>query len=57
MSNQISIEDFRNNYDEYQKRMDAGEVFTFIDFDEKKKDLMKPVGSRGLPVTVYDMKI
>ena len=57
MSNQISIEDFRNNFDEYQKRMDAGEVFTFLDFDEKKKDLMKPVGSKGLPVTVYDMKI
>ena len=54
MSNQISIEDFRNNY---QKRMDSGEVFTFVDYDEKKSDLMKPVGSRGLPVTVYDIKI
>ena len=57
MSNQISIEDFRNNYDAYQKRMDAGEVFTFLDYDDKKNDLMKPVGSRGLPVTVYDIKI
>ena len=57
MSNQISIEDFRNNYDAYQKRMDSGEVFTFVDYDEKKSDLMKPVGSRGLPVTVYDIKI
>lgn len=55
MSQKITIKEFKENYEHYQKRMDAGEVFSFIDYDETKHELMEPVGEKGLPITVYDI--
>ena len=55
MTNQITIQEFKTNYEHYQKRMDNGEVFTFLDYDETKHTLMDPVGGKGLPINVIDI--
>lgn len=55
-TNQITIAEFRANYDQYMKRMDAGEVFSFSDFDINKDNLYKPMGDQGIPIDIEEVK-
>ena len=53
MSNHITVAELRNNYDQYMKRMEAGEAFVITDIDENKKDLYEPLDdNRGIPIDV-----
>ena len=53
MSNHITIAELRSNYDQYMKRMEAGEAFVITDIDENKKDLYEPLDdNRGIPIDV-----
>ena len=53
MSNHITVAELRNNYDQYMKRMEAGEAFVITDIDENKKDLYEPLDdNRGIPVDI-----
>ena len=53
MSNHITVAELRNNYDQYMKRMEAGESFVITDIDESKKDLYEPLDdNRGIPIDV-----
>ena len=53
MSNHITVAELRNNYDQYMKRMEAGEAFVVTDIDENKKDLYEPLDdNRGIPIDI-----
>ena len=53
MSNHITVAELRNNYDQYMKRMEAGEAFVITDIDENKKDLYEPLDdNRGIPIDI-----
>ena len=53
MSNHITVAELRSNYDQYMKRMEAGEAFVITDIDENKKDLYEPLDdNRGIPIDV-----
>ena len=53
MSNHITVAELRKNYDQYMKRMEAGEAFVITDIDENKKDLYEPLDdNRGIPIDV-----
>jgi hypothetical protein len=53
MSNHITVAELRKNYDQYMKRMEAGEAFVITDIDENKKDLYEPLGdNRGIPIDI-----
>jgi hypothetical protein len=53
MSNHITVAELRKNYDQYMKRMEAGESFVITDIDENKKDLYEPLDdNRGIPIDV-----
>lgn len=53
MSNHITVAELRNNYDQYMKRMKAGEAFVITDMDQNKKDLYEPLDdNRGIPIDV-----
>ena len=53
MSNHITIAELRSNYDQYMKRMEAGEAFVITDIDENKKDLYEPLDdNRGIPIDI-----
>ena len=53
MSNHITIAELRSNYDQYMKRMEAGEAFVITDMDQNKKDLYEPLDdNRGIPIDV-----
>ena len=53
MSNHITVAELRSNYDQYMKRMEAGEAFVVTDIDENKKDLYEPLDdNRGIPIDV-----
>ena len=53
MSNHITVAELRKNYDQYMKRMEAGEAFVITDIDENKKDLYEPLDdNRGIPIDI-----
>ena len=53
MSNHITVAELRSNYDQYMKRMEAGEAFVITDIDENKKDLYEPLDdNRGIPIDI-----
>ena len=53
MSNHITVAELRSNYDQYMKRMEAGETFVVIDIEENKNDLYEPLDdNRGIPIDV-----
>ncbi len=53
MSNHITVAELRKNYDQYMKRMEAGESFVITDIDDNKKDLYEPLDdNRGIPIDV-----
>ena len=53
MSNHITVAELRSNYDQYMKRMEAGEAFVVTDIDENKKDLYEPLDdNRGIPIDI-----
>ena len=53
MSNHITVAELRNNYDQYMKRMEAGEAFVITDMDQNKKDLYEPLDdNRGIPIDI-----
>ena len=53
MSNHITVAELRKNYDQYMKRMEAGEAFVITDIDKNKKDLYEPLDdNRGIPIDV-----
>ena len=53
MSNHITVAELRNNYDQYMKRMEAGEAFVITDIEENKKDLYEPLDdNRGIPIDI-----
>ena len=53
MSNHITVAELRKNYDQYMKRMEAGETFVVIDIEENKKDLYEPLDdNRGIPIDI-----
>ena len=53
MSNYITVAELRKNYDQYMKRMEAGESFVITDIDENKKDLYEPLDdNRGIPIDI-----
>jgi hypothetical protein len=53
MSNHITVAELRKNYDQYMKRMEAGESFVITDIDENKKDLYEPLDdNRGIPIDI-----
>ena len=53
MSNHITVAELRSNYDQYMKRMEAGEAFVITDMDQNKKDLYEPLDdNRGIPIDV-----
>jgi hypothetical protein len=53
MSNHITVAELRKNYDQYMKRMEAGESFVITDIDKNKKDLYEPLDdNRGIPIDV-----
>ena len=53
MSNHITVAELRKNYDQYMKRMEAGEAFVITDMDQNKKDLYEPLDdNRGIPIDV-----
>jgi hypothetical protein len=53
MSNHITVAELRSNYDQYMKRMEAGEAFVITDMDQNKKDLYEPLDdNRGIPIDI-----
>ena len=53
MSNHITVAELRKNYDQYMKRMEAGEAFVITDMDQNKKDLYEPLDdNRGISIDV-----
>jgi len=53
MSNHITVAELRKNYDQYMKRMEAGEAFVITDIEENKKDLYEPLNdNRGIPIDI-----
>lgn len=54
---QISIDEFRANYDEYVRRMEAGETFSFIDFDQHKHKLLEPINGEGKSIDIDSVRI
>ena len=53
MSNHITVAELRKNYDQYMKRMEAGEAFVITDMDQNKKDLYEPLDdNRGIPIDI-----
>ena len=53
MSNHITVAELRSNYDQYMKRMEAGEAFVITDIDQNKKDLYEPLDdNRGIPIDI-----
>ena len=53
MSNHITVAELRSNYDQYMKRMEAGEAFVITDIEENKKDLYEPLDdNRGIPIDI-----
>jgi len=53
MSNHITVAELRKNYDQYMKRMEAGEAFVVTDIEENKKDLYEPLDdNRGIPIDI-----
>ena len=57
MSNHITVEEFRSNYDHYIKRMEAGEVFSFTDLEENARLLYEPLeDNRGIPIDIQELK-
>ena len=53
MSNHITVAELRKNYDQYMKRMEAGEAFVITDIDKNKKDLYEPLDdNRGIPIDI-----
>ena len=53
MSNHITVAELRSNYDQYMKRMEAGEAFVITDIDENKKDLYEPLDdNRGISIDI-----
>ena len=53
MSNHITVAELRSNYDQYMKRMEAGEAFVITDMDQNKKDLYEPLDdNRGISIDV-----
>ena len=53
MSNHITVAELRKNYDQYMKRMEAGEAFVITDINENKKDLYEPLDdNRGIPIDI-----
>ena len=53
MSNHITVAELRKNYDQYMKRMEAGEAFVITDIEENKKDLYEPLDdNRGIPIDI-----
>ena len=53
MSNHITVAELRKNYDQYMKRMEAGETFVITDMNQNKKDLYEPLDdNRGIPIDI-----
>ena len=53
MSNHITVAELRSNYDQYMKRMEAGETFVITDMNQNKKDLYEPLDdNRGIPIDI-----
>lgn len=53
MSNHITVAELRKNYDQYMKRMEAGEAFVITDIEQNKKDLYEPLeDNRGIPIDI-----
>ena len=53
MSNHITVAELRKNYDQYMKRMEAGEAFVITDIEKNKKDLYEPLDdNRGIPIDI-----
>lgn len=50
---EITIAEFRANYDEYMKRMEEGECFSITDIEENADTLYDPLeDNRPIPIDI-----
>ena len=57
-TNKITIAEFRSNYEHYIERMDKGETFFFIDYDDQKTTLDEPLeDGKGLSIDTHEVKL
>lgn len=54
--NQITIDEFRSNHEHYLERMQSGEVFSFVDFDQNRSNLHEPINNKGIPIDIEEVK-
>lgn len=54
--NHITIDEFRSNHEHYLERMNSGEVFSFVDFDENKHNVYETPEDKGIPIDIEEIR-